>query len=315
MSEPLDLSIIVVSFNTREVTLECLRSVYAETKETPFELIVVDNDSGDGSAAAIEAEFPDLKLLALEQNIGFGAANNLAAEHANGELLLLLNPDTVVFDNAVDELVRFARARPNAGIWGGRTLFADRSLNPTSCWRGQSLPGLFFWSVGLSTLFPNNPVLNSQAYGGWQRDTIREVDTVTGCFFLIRRCLWEKLEGFDSAFYMYGEEADLCLRARKIGARPTFTPDAVIIHYGGLSETIPADKIERLMRAKVTLANKHWSPLGRLAARQLFKVLAGARALGYGLASYILKKQVLCEKALIWRQVWTRRSEWLRGYT
>lgn len=308
------LSIIVISFNTREVTVECLHSIYRETHKTPFEIIVVDNASHDGSAEAIRSAFPDVNLIALDENIGFGRANNLASKQASGDFLLLQNPDTVVLDGAIDTLVYFAGERPDRGIWGGRTLFADGTLNPTSCWRGMSLWGLFSWAFGLSTLFAKNSFFNYAGYGGWNRDSIREVDTVTGCFLLIQKQLWEKLDGFDPAFYMYGEEADLCLRARRAGAHPTTYPNAEIIHYGGLSETVPADMMERLLRAKLTLAKKHWGWMRLWLGRNLFCILVGVRALGYSGAARIVGKRSHLEKAAIWRQVWRHRSAWLEGY-
>jgi len=314
MNIPLTLSIIVVSFNTRKTTLECLRSIYHETRQTPFEIIVVDNASHDGSAEAIRVEFPDVELMALGENIGFGRANNLASGLATGYLLLLQNPDTVVLNGAIDTLVSFAEQHPDCGMWGGRTLFADGTLNPTSCWRDMSLWGLFCQSIGLSTLFPNNAFCNSDAYGGWQRDSIREVDTVTGCFLLIQRQLWEQLHGFDPAFYMYAEEADLCLRARKAGAHPTIFPHAQIVHHGGLSETVPADKIDRLLRAKITLAKKHWGSARLRAALVLFRLHVTVRTLGYGIVARLTGKTKHCEKAKIWRQVWQRRKNWLKGY-
>ena len=296
------VSIIIVSYNTREETLDCLRSVHRETRDTAFEVIVIDNDSADGSAEAIAAEFPGLTLIANRENVGFGGANNIAARQARGEFVLLLNPDTVILDRAVDRLVAFARAHPDRGIWGGRTLFGDGTLNPTSCWRGMTLWGLFSWAVGLSNLMPHNPLFNFDGYGGWKRDEVREVDTVTGCFLLIRRTLWDELGGFDPDFYMYGEEADLCLRARGRGARPTITPEAEIIHYGGRSETVPADKIVRLMRAKVTLARKHWGAAKLGAGLGILRLLVGLRAAGYGLAARLGgARPGFGEKAAIWR--------------
>ncbi len=308
------LSIIVVSYNTREVTLECLRSVYRETRQTRFELIVVDNNSGDGSAEAIAAEFPDLTLIARKDNLGFGGANNLAAKRAMGAHLLLLNPDTVVLNGAIDTLMQFAHDHPKAGIWGGRTLFADGSLNATSCWREMSLWGTFCWAAGLTRLWPNSPIFNRDAYGGWRRDSVRAVDTITGCFLLIRRADWQALGGFDPAFFMYGEEADLCLRARLRGARPMMTPDAEIIHYGGLSDTVRAAKMERLIRAKITLAAKHWGPLRLWALKALFRGLVAFRALAFGLQARLAGGQGPKDRAATWRQVWSHRVDWLNGY-
>lgn len=315
MQDTPKLSIIVVSYNTRQVTLECLRSIFQETTETTFEIIVVDNDSQDGSADAIASEFLNVKLLTPNENLGFGKANNLAAQHAKGDLLLLLNPDTVVLDGAIDTLVRFADQQPQSGIWGGRTLFPDRTLNPTSCWRAMSIWGLFCWAVGLNKIAPKSTLFNYDGYGNWQRDSVRTVDTVTGCLLLIGRQDWEALGGFDTTFYMYGEEADLCARARRRGARPLVTPDAEIIHYGGLSETVRSAKMERLFRAKISLAVKHWSPARLFICRVLFRLLVAIRVLGYAGLSIFSDRPGIRDKAATWKEVWANRSDWLKGYT
>ncbi len=313
-NQRVQLSILVVSYNTRDLTLACLRSVFRETHVTRFELIVVDNASRDGSADAISAEFPQARLIALDRNIGFADANNLAAKDAEGDLLLLLNPDTLVLTQAIDALVRFAAERPYCGIWGGRTLFPDRYLNPTSCWRAKSLWGLFSRAVGLSTAMKNSPLFNSEGYGGWERDSVREVDTVTGCFLLIGRRLWNSLGGFDTKFFMYGEDADLCLRARKNGAKPTITPNAEIIHYGGASETVAADKIDRLLRAKILLAKKHWASTRFRIAQLLLILMVNVRSIGYRSAGFVTRRLDLRNKADVWRDVWNRRRDWLKGW-
>jgi hypothetical protein len=147
------VSVLVVSYNTRAMTLDCLRSLAAETR-VPHEVIVVDNASTDGSAGAIAAEFPGVRLMAETVNHGFAGANNLAAARARGDYLLLLNPDTVVLDGAVDRLLAFARRRPEAGIWGGRTLYGDGRLNPASCWRRMTPWNLFCRASGADRPLP-----------------------------------------------------------------------------------------------------------------------------------------------------------------
>lgn len=302
------VSVIVVSYNTREMTLDALRSVYAETR-TPFELLVIDNASTDGSAEAIAAAFPpeshpNLRLWAETDNHGFALANNIVARQARGEYVLLLNPDTIVLDGAIDRLLAFAEARPEAGIWGGRTLFADRSLNPTNCWDHMSVWSLFCRVGGLSAVFPRSALFNPEAYGDWRRDEIREVGIVTGCFFLIRRAFWEELGGFDRTFVMYGEEADLCLRAAARGARPAITPEAEIVHYVGASSAVRADKQVMVMRAKITLARRHFHGLRQGAAMLLLRAWPLTRAL----ASRVLGRPSP------WRDVWARRAEWRDGW-
>lgn len=302
------LSILVISYNTRAMTLDCLRSVVAETR-TPYELIVLDNASADGSAEAIAAEFPEVRLIASRENLGFAEGNNVAARQARGEYLLLLNPDTLVLRGALDKLLAFARAEPQAGIWGGRTLFADGSLNPASCWRRLDLWALAMRATGLAGLFRDSPVFNAEAYGGWRRDSPREVDIVTGCLLLIRRASWDRLGGFDPSYVMYGDEADLCRRAQAIGLRPMITPEAEIVHYAGASETVRADKGVRLYRALMTLIDRHFPPWQRPLARALLLATPMARAL----ALRVLPAGHSSAEAG-WRELWARRAEWRDGY-
>lgn len=306
------LSILIVSYNTREMTLACLESVQRET-HMPFEVIVVDNASTDGSAEAIATRFPDVVLLAETVNHGFAAAHPIAVARARGPWLLLLNPDTVVLDGALDKLVAFAERTPDAGIWGGRTVFGDGTLNPASCWSRMTLWSLICQALGLTSILSRSPLFNPEAYGGWPRDTEREVDIVTGCLFLIRRETWDALGGFDPAFVMYGEEADLCLRARQAGLRPRVTPDATIIHYGGASERVRADKMVRLMRAKMELARRHLSPLTRGLGQRILALWPLSRAVALGVAGRLLRREDLRARAEIWKEIWDRRWEWRYG--
>jgi GT2 family glycosyltransferase len=167
---------------------------------------------------------------------------------------------------------------------------------------------LFCRASGLATAFPSSGLLNTESYGGWRRDTEREVDIVSGCFLLICRDRWEKLGGFDPAFFMYGEEADLCLRAGKGGLRPRTSPNATIVHIGGASETVRADKVARLLAAKSKLIRRHWSPILRpvglalLAAWPLSRSMAGRIMSGGARRS---------ESTRAWSEVWARRREWL----
>jgi GT2 family glycosyltransferase len=304
-----DLSIIIISYNTREMTLGCLASVFQQTHDISFEVIVLDNDSQDNSAEAIAAAFPQVKLLAHKENLGFAAGNNLAAKEAAGEYILLINPDTVVLDEAIQKLVRFAKDNPAAGVWGGRTLFGDKSLNPASCWRKPTLWEIFCRSFMLASFFPNSFVFNTGSYGGWDRSTVRQVDVVSGCFFLLKRELWEKLDGFSPEFFMYGEEADLCLRAHKFGVKPMVTPDATIIHYGGASEKILADKMVKLLRAKRLIMKNYWSSWKYLLGKSIlqlypFNRMLVSQTLGLFQGSF-------SKNADVWIELWRRRKEWL----
>ena len=310
-SEP-EISIIIVSYNTRELTLACIESVKSET-QTPFEVIVIDNASSDGSAEAIAQLHPDITLIPEHINHGFGPAHMVALKHARAPWIILLNPDTVVLDAALDKLIVFAKAQPQAKIWGGRTLFGDRTLNPASCFAKMTLWSVFCRVTGLNGLFRGSELFNSEYYGAWPRDRAREVDIVSGCLFLIRREFWDELGGFDPAFTMYGEEVDLCLRAHKLGARPMITPDATIIHHGGASERVRSDKLVRLMRAKIELIHRHFLPGQRRAGTALFRLWPLSRRLAYAAGARLLGRDTLTEPAAAWQSVWARRAEWQTG--
>jgi GT2 family glycosyltransferase len=308
-AEPL-LSLLIISYNTREMTLACLRSVFAQTR-SPFEILLVDNASQDGSAAAIAAEFPQITLMAEAQNHGFAGANNLAAIRARGRYLLLLNPDTLVLDGAIDRLVDFAETHPAARIWGGRTVFGDGALNPASAWARMSLWGLICQATGLRAIFPASPLCNPEAYGGWSRDTERAVDIVSGCFLMITRDDWQALGGFHPDFFMYGEEADLCLRAaRMLGAAPRVTPAATIVHYAGASERVRSDKMVRLLRAKRLLIRRHFPAWQQPLALALFSAWPLSRWLALAGLSRLTRRPGWTASAATWAEIWTRRAEW-----
>ena len=162
-----DVTCVVVSYNTREITLACLRSFVEELGGLSADLVVVDNDSNDGSVEAIEALFDSMsapgltvKFIASEENLGFGAACNLGAMDARGRYVLMLNPDTVVLDRGVEKLVAFARSHPEARMWGGRTLHLDRTLNPASAWAKPTIWSSLCCALGLASKFEKSALLN-----------------------------------------------------------------------------------------------------------------------------------------------------------
>jgi GT2 family glycosyltransferase len=299
-----EVSILVVSYNTRDMTLDCLRSVVRETRAS-YELIVVDNASTDRSAAAIAAAFPDIRLIASDENLGFGRANNLAASEARGEYVLLLNPDTVILDGAIDRLLAFARAQAEAKMWGGRTVFADGSPNPTNCYQDVTLWRLFCRASGLTALSRNHHWFSTM-YGGADMSRERPVDVITGCFLLLPRDLWRRLGGFDPDFFLFDEETDLCMRARRdCDARPRYTPDAAIVHHVGQSTPSKPDRIMQQLNGRLLLIDKHFAGLRRVAARRLVMLTPALRAVMEGLLSRIGRPVQRC-----WGEVWRKRRDW-----
>jgi GT2 family glycosyltransferase len=272
-------------------------------------VIVVDNASGDGTADMIGADFPQVRLIALDENLGFAAGTNLAAGAAAGEHVMLLNPDTVVHEGAIANLVGFARRRPEHGLYGGRTLRPSGTVDPGSCWAQPTLWSLFCFATMLTTVFRGSAVFDPESLGGWERDSVREVGIVTGCLLLAPRTVWERLGGFDLRFFMYGEDADLAIRAWRAGYRPAITPDSVVTHEVGVSSASRPDKLILLLRGKVTLFRKHWrSPRRQLAVLLL---LTGVAVRAF--APAFLSGRNGGEPSA-WREVWRTRELWLSGY-
>lgn len=297
-----ELSVIVITYGAAEMSLRCLASIAREAPEPLCEVIVVDNGSADGLAAAIAAAHPRFRVIPQRANLGFAAAGNLAADIARGKYLLFLNPDTLIPEGAVARLLRFAEGRLGAGVWGGRTIYGDGSLNPTSCRRRPSLWSLYCSALALDTRFPNSALFAAMNYGGWARDSERQVDIVCGCFLLVERALWDRLAGFSPAFFMYGEDEDFCLRAYRLGYRPVFTPDAEIVHFGSGTEPSQARKLRQIFAARALLIRIHFVPLTRPLA-----ILALALRPCFG--------RLLARRAFrgVWAQVWAGRRLWLRG--
>ncbi|MEY5026083.1 MAG: hypothetical protein RLZZ244_1611 [Verrucomicrobiota bacterium] len=230
------LSVIIVSFNTRELTLGCLRHLFPELEHLRSrirsEVWVVDNASADGSAAAIRSEFPEVHLLQNTRNLGFGAANNLALRQAAGQFFLLLNSDAFLRPGAVRALLDYLRRTPRAGAVGPRLANPDGSLQ-VSCFRFPSPLRAWLENLGLARLLSWHPRIAD--YHAWAHNSNRIVDFVSGACMLIRREAWQSTGDFDERFFLYSEEADWQRRMHDAGWLIGFTPAAQAVHFGGAS--------------------------------------------------------------------------------
>lgn len=302
------VSIIIVSYNTRDMTVACLQSIRDQVQGVDFEVLVGDNGSADGSLEAIDGFCngdPRFRRVDFGQNLGFALANNRLVECASGEWVLLLNPDTELRDDAVSILVSFAESYPSRGIFGGRTIYADGSLNPTSCWGPYSIWSTACRSFGLTHLLPGSRIFNPRSYPGWDRRGIRTVGMVTGCFFLLRREDWDRLGGFDPDFFVYGEEADLCWRARRAGLACVINGEAQIVHHGSQSEQTDYGKALKIYDGEIRLLYRHWKGWRFSLAKSMIVVSVGMRALA--------EQLLLRQGGDKWRRLWTNRSVWLAG--
>lgn len=304
---PPEVSVIVVSHDTAALTDRCLESLQAAASTTSIEVIVVDNASTDGSASWLAARHPQVRVVANPVNVGFARAVNQAARSAAAPLLLLLNPDTEATPGSIDAFVAFARAHPHHGIYGGRTLDPDGRLDPRSCWGRQSLWSLLCFATLLDVAGRGTRLFDPESLGRWQRDTVREVGVVTGCLLLADAGVWEQLGGFDERFFMYGEDADLSLRARRAGWRPVTTPSVTVMHRGGGTPIDPARKTIWKLRARATILRRRWGPVAGTTGLGLLTVGVGARAALARLAPVGATRQV-------WRDAWAQRRRWRDGY-
>lgn len=235
----MDVSIIIVSYNTADLTVACLESVFA-SQRVSYEVFVVDNASQDGSAGIIRDKFPQVRLVANEENRGFGAANNQALQECSGRYVIFLNPDTTVGPDSFFKMAAYMDAHSEVGLAGPRVLNPDGTRQDS-----------------MSTRYPGH------RYGAADLGHLPgEIACVLGACQIASTGLLHELGGFDEDFFLYGEDQDLCLRIRKRGFEIGFIDDAVIMHHGGQSErgTLPAEVVRKKIRAELLFYRKHYRP-------------------------------------------------------
>ncbi len=224
------LSVIIVNYNTIALLEKCLASLLSNDGRISMEIIVVDNNSSDGSVKKTATKFLDVRLIENEQNLGFSKACNQGLEVATCDYVLFLNPDTTVPDRALEQCVAFMREHRDVGLLGCKLLNTDGSLQP-SCADFPYLRNIFLDHMLRRQFFPET-FRQKMLLRCWRHDRIREVDWVLGAFMLTRRSLMERLNGFDEDFFLYGEDLDLCYRIEKAGWRVVFFPEAGVVHVG-----------------------------------------------------------------------------------
>jgi len=229
-----DVSVIIVSFNTREVLRQCLQSVVDDSSGLVAEILVVDNASTDGSPEMIEQEFPQVRLIRSQINLGFGEGNNVALREARGRYFVLLNSDAFFVKGALPLAIQHMDENPSVGLGGCRLIGRDGISQPSSrCF--HSVTGDLIVLSGLAAKFPN-----SKFFGSFDRTWANEldaspVDWVPGAFSIVRPSALDKVGFFDPSFFLYYEEVDLCMRLKKSGIPVWYWPDIVVIHIGGES--------------------------------------------------------------------------------
>ena len=267
--ETMDVSVIIVNYNVRELLRQALTSVLQAAESVQAEIIVVDNNSVDGSPAMVRQEFPDVTLLANNENLGFATANNQGIRHASGRYLLILNPDTIIQEDTLETLVRFMDSTPDAGAAGCKILNPDGSFARESR-RSFPTPRVALYRMaGLSRLFSRSRRFGKYNLSYLPEDEVCEVDALSGSCMVVRK---EAIEHgrptnqvpqpgaglLDEEFFMYGEDLDWCYRIQKAGWKIYYTPETQIIHYKGASTRKSELRYVRLFHgAMLRFANKH----------------------------------------------------------
>jgi len=254
----LDLSVVIPSYNTRELIEQALRTVQEASEGLRVEIFVVDNASRDGSPEMVAERFPDVELIVNEANLGFAAANNLAFRRVRGRYVLLLNSDTIVRPDTLRRLLEFLDQHPEAGAAGCKILNPDGTLQLESR-RGFPTPMAALYKLaGLSRLFPRNRRFGHYNLTYLDPEQVGEVDALSGSCMMVRREVLEQVGLLDEAYFMYGEDLDWCYRMRQAGWSIYYTPDTEIIHFKGESGRPEQLRVEfRKKEAMVIFVRKH----------------------------------------------------------
>lgn len=255
----MDLSIIIVNYNTRELTLHALESIYASQTEFSYEVILVDNLSSDGSVASIRELHPRVRIIQNDENVGFAKANNQGIALSKGRYVLLLNSDTYVNGDTIQVMATFMEDNPGIGASTCKVVLPDGRLDP-ACKRGFPTPlAAFFYLSGLSKIFPKSPIFNRYHLGHLDPNEVNLVDAIVGAFMLVRRDVIDAVGLLDESFFMYGEDIDWCFRIREAGWPIYFYPRTQIVHYkGGSSSSRSTRLIREFYRAMLLFYEKHY---------------------------------------------------------
>jgi len=234
MSQLPELSICIVTLNAQQYLRNCLESIKKHAGSLNYEIIVVDNASTDNTLEMLKEEYPEITIIINKQNLGFTKPNNQAINTSKSEkYILLLNPDTIVYESSLQNLLDFAEKHPRAGIIGPKVLNADGTFQK-HCKRGEGRPWeTFAYFLGLSQIFPKVKFFSGYLQTHLDENLTHEVPAVSGCCMLIRRAMLDAIGGLDEDLFAYQEDTEYCVRARKAGWKVYYTPAAHITHFGG----------------------------------------------------------------------------------
>lgn len=246
-----DVSVIFVNYKTKDLTINAIKSVIEKTEGLNYEIFVVDNNSQDGSAEAIEKEFPDIKVIKNPENKGFGSANNIAIKQSKGKYVLCLNTDTLLVNNAIKIMFDFMENNPKTGICGGilynSNMQITNSAGPFPCLY------LLLWKLGLRNIFKKH-----YNYISGNNCIPEKVDFIVGADIMFRKSVLDDIGLFDENYFMFFEESDLCYRAKKANYDIKLVKDAKIIHLEGKSTKNLLQKKKMFKKSEFYYFRKHY---------------------------------------------------------
>jgi GT2 family glycosyltransferase len=280
-SGPPVLSIVIVTWNGKRYALECLESLYAHPINVPFEIIVVDNASTDGTPEAIRKRFPQVQVVENQANLGFAKANNIGMSLAGGKYVCLINSDVVVYPGCLDQMRALMEANHNIGIMGPKMLCRDGNVG-LSVMRLPTVWNTLCAALALNSMFPTSSLFAGFSIRTDAISAVTDVQVVTGWFWMISRTALQQVGGLDERFFMYGEDIDWCHRFGKAGWRVVFCGEAEALHYGGASSAdTPARFYVEMRRANLQYFRKHHGLTGAFGYRLAIGVHELARIAGY----------------------------------
>ena len=281
------LSIVIICWNDWKVIENCISSIIKGTHRTNYEIIVSDNGSTDGSLERVRAQFPKVRIVENGANLGFAKGNNAGIKASKGEYILILNPDTIIHEAALDEWIEFADQHKESGAFGCRVLNPDGSYQESA----RPFPTVrrsLVTALGLRLIGHLGRAFLSDRYEGWKGDTEREIDWQSGCCVMFRGALLKSRGGFDERFFYHFEEVDLCHSVWDAGYRIRFTPKVTITHLGGQSVgRFPVRFALERSRNRYRYFYKHFGTSGVLKCRHVSIVHLRVRQICYGLCCFL----------------------------
>lgn len=291
----LDVSVVIVSWNTRDLLDRCLLDVRKALGGLQVEVIVVDNGSTDGTPEWVQSRFPEVHLISNAENTGFSRANNQALEVSRGRYILLLNSDAFLEPESLTRMVALMDEYPDTGAAGCCLLNEDGSLQ-RSAFGFATLATELWQALFLDRLFPHSKVFGAYRMSYWGMDDLREVDSVMGACMILRAEAIHKVGGLDERYFMYSEEMDLCYRLRQAGWKVRYFPSPRAVHiWGGSSRRVPQQTFLRLFRSRVMFFRKHYGRLNAVAYQLLLFFSSLVRTVMGRLVLLIRKSESLQE--------------------